>query len=94
MPTKSRVNLIDGWADRLATRIRQTIEAIPEAPTPVGMRPVPRAEQKAQYAAMRDDPAAWAQIIQEHGVDGAIGYWQEMEKANGTATDETNQDGG
>ena len=57
--------------DRVATYMRN------EAPP--GARKQPADERLAQYLPMREDPNAWAQIVQQHGIKGALDYYRTME---------------
>jgi hypothetical protein len=89
---KPRTNPLDDLADKLAASIKATLDAIPQASVPMGMKPVPMSEQKMRYRQMRDDPAAWADIVAQHGVEGAVDYWKSMEGNSGAAETQDKQE--
>lgn len=71
--------------DKLASRIVEDVQALPEAPAPMDAVKLSPQEQQQRYLEMRDDPAAWSKIISEQGIDGALKYWRAMERQNGTS---------
>lgn len=66
-----------------AERMDAMIERAPTDIEPMGMKKLSKTEQvERYYAEVRDNPQAWMQIIQEHGLKGAIDYWKQMEVRN------------
>lgn len=70
--------LITRVYSELSTRIDRTATQLRNEKAP-GKKPVPQHEQLQQYLQLRQDPAAWQQIVGEQGVKNAIKYYQTME---------------
>ena len=56
------------------------VESIPEEEMPFGSIELSADEQIDQYLRIRDNPTAWVQLIEEHGMRDSVEYAVEMEK--------------
>lgn len=77
-------NPFDAILEQLVGNLVLTVNSMPVAGTVAGKVKLTKSEQQARYQAMRDDPQAWAQIVAQHGRDGAFSYWKKMEQQNAT----------
>lgn len=68
--------LVEKFSDTLVA----LVESIPEQEMPFGSVEVSADEQMDQYLRIRDDPSAWVQLIEEHGMRDTVEYAVEMEK--------------
>ena len=66
--------------EAVADALYRDWEALPEVKIPFGQVKLTREEQVERYMTMRDDPDAWAGIVQEQGPQEAIKYARTMEK--------------
>ena len=85
MPTKTD-NPLDELADEGAERIMSIVDSMPEQVDPMGEQKLTREEQLERYRAMRDDPQAWRNLLDEHGLKETIRYaktMQALEAAHG-----------
>jgi hypothetical protein len=79
MATKGRFDTV---VDKLYGEMNQRIDRIAvnlrheRAP---GQQATPKYEQLAEYMKVRDNPQAWTQIVQQHGIMSAIKYRKSME---------------
>lgn len=73
----------------LTEAIGKAVDGLPEAKAPLGARKLTDEEQLIEYLGdpmhpdeapgVRDNPGAWAKIMQEHGMRAAIDYALSME---------------
>lgn len=71
--------VINSLHKAMSERIDRTATALRTEKAP-GTKQVPDQEQVKQYLQMRNNDQAWQQIIQQHGLMGALTYRKEMEK--------------
>lgn len=76
---KDKGNPMEVLVDQLVDNLVTTVEEMPESP-PFGAVKLTRAEQLERYEVIRDDPAAWAGLVEKHGVDSALDYAEKMER--------------
>ena len=60
-------NPLDKYAEALQDRIRDSVDALPEAEAPFNSRKLSRDEQLLAYLQVRDDPQAWMQMLKDRG---------------------------
>lgn len=70
--------ITDAAAKEIVTTARTMDKAIGDRP--FGAKLLPERAQVRRYTMIRDDPAAWKQIISEHGPGPAVEYAKRMEK--------------
>jgi hypothetical protein len=75
-------NPLDIIAEDTADWLFRRVQSFPSDVEPFGQTKLTQAEQLARYQSIQGDPAAWAGIISEHGLEQAIAYWQKMEALN------------
>lgn len=71
--------LIARLHNEMKTRVDRTAVAFRNEKVP-GKAPVPEAQQLQQYTQIRDNPEAWAGLMQERGVKSAIKYYKAGER--------------
>ena len=77
-------NPFDDLVQKAAERMAAIVDNAPNDVEPFGTKRLSRREQYERYMTeVRDNPQAWMQIIQEHGLKGAVDYWKQMEVRNG-----------
>lgn len=79
---KQATNPFEPLVSRLASQLVETVQKMPEAAVPFGMKKLSREEQLADYYRVRESPAEWAKLLEEHGMAETINYAKEMEKAH------------
>ena len=72
-------NPLEQYRDALVDRILADVDAYEEAPRPFEAVELSQAEQLERYGQIRDNPQAWAQLIQEQGLESTLRYSNMME---------------
>lgn len=79
MSSKGRFDtVVDKLYGEMATRIDRIAFSLRSEQVP-GRKKTPQHEQLAQYMQVRENPQAWSQIVQQHGIMSAIKYRKSME---------------
>lgn len=73
-------NPLDATIDKAANEMIRRVQDFPEASQPVGGTRLSPDQQLEIYMAIRDNPEALVQVIQEQGEKEAVRYVQAMEK--------------
>jgi hypothetical protein len=71
---------LNALVDSIVESLIRVTKQIPEPPRPLGAVKLSPEEQLQRYLEIRDDPARWHEIVQEHGVKDAITYARTMEQ--------------
>lgn len=79
MAKKSRGEF-EALVDTVADDLLLAIEALPEAEQPYGATKLTTAQQFEQYLERRNDPEAWRQLIQQHGLGPVVRYARRFER--------------
>lgn len=72
-------NELDDLTDAAAQAIDTAVQDLPEADAPYDAVKLSRAEQIDRYLEMRDDEAAWTEMLSKYGLNETLNYYMEME---------------
>jgi len=72
-------NPLEVAVEKFADKLVSTVEGMPEEDKPFGSVELTAEEQIDQYLAMREDPQAFVEIIEEQGMRAAVDYVVAME---------------